>query len=321
MRIAEIIKKPFVAAAMGLAALLALPHALDPTLSMKLLEMGLFGCSVNLLLGRAKLLSFGHAAFFGAGSYGAAYVVTALGATPELALLAGLGIGALLGAAFGAVAIQRQGIYFSMVTLALAQMLYFGFVKAPFTNGEDGIQGVARGKLFGLVSVESDMALYYTIAAVSAAAFWFIWRVSKSPYGKTLQALGEHEARAASFGVPAARMKHIAFTLSASLVGLAGAMNVLIFQMANLGAASWHTSGEAVLMSLLGGIGSVFGPILGAAVIMSIETGLAERAGALVPVCMGVMFMLATLAFRKGIAGAWDGAKKRVATAVKSRLG
>jgi len=309
MRFAEIVKKPAAIAALCLAGALALPYVWDPTLSMKLMALGLFGCSVNLLLGRAKLLSFGHAAFFGSGAYAAAYAMATLKTTPELALLAGIAVGAGLGAIFGALAIRRQGIYFSMVTLALAQLLYFGFVKAPFTNGEDGIHGVPRGKLFGLISLESDMALYYALATVSAAAFWSIWRVSKSPYGKALQALGEHEPRSASLGIPANRLKHLAFVISASLAGLAGAMHALIFQMANLGGANWHFSGEGVLMALLGGTGSVFGPIFGAAVMMSIETGLAERAGALVPVFMGCMFMVATLVFRKGIAGAFDKVK------------
>ena len=235
--------------------------------------------------------------------------MTALRTTPELALLAGMGVGAVLGAIFGALAIRRQGIYFSMVTLALAQLLYFGFVKAPFTNGEDGIHGVPRGNLFGLINLESDMALYHVLAVVSLAAFWSIWRVSKSPYGRSLQALGEHEPRSASLGIPPNRLKHLAFVISASIAGLAGSMHALIFQMANLGGANWHFSGEGVLMALLGGTGSVFGPILGAAVMMSIETGLAEKAGALVPVFMGIMFMVATLMFRKGIAGTFDNAR------------
>jgi branched-chain amino acid transport system permease protein len=280
------------------------PYYVYPVVLMKWLALSIFACAVNLPLGRAGLLSVGHAAFFGTGAYAAGYALKHWGFTPELAMLLACVCSGILGVIFGAIAIRRRGIYFSMITLALAQMLFFIFLKAPFTGGEDGLQSIPRGKLFGLIDLSDDMTLYWTMITITILAAFAIWRTSKSPFGQTFRAIGNHEARARSLGIPANNLKHLAFSISASIAGLAGAMKAIIFQVAALNDAHWSLSGEGILMCLLGGMGSIFGPSLGAAVVIFIENGLAERAGPMIGLIMGVTFMICTLLFRQGFAGA-----------------
>lgn len=279
------------------------PYYIYPIVIMKWLCFSIFACAINLCLGRAGLLSFGHAAFFGTGAYVAGYAMIHWSFTPELALGLACSLSGVLGVLFGTLAIRRRGIYFSMVTLALAQMLYFIFLKAPFTGGEDGMQSIPRGMLFGLIDLSSDVMLYWTIIAFSCLAFFIIWRTSKSPFGQMFSAIGHHETRARSLGVPTQNIKHIAFAISAAITGLAGAMKALIFQVASLSDAHWTTSGEGVLMCLLGGIEFIFGPTIGAGIIIFIKNGLAETAGPFIGVILGLSFMLCTLVFRQGIAG------------------
>jgi branched-chain amino acid transport system permease protein len=280
------------------------PYYVYPVVLMKWLSLSIFACAVNLPLGRAGLLSVGHAAFFATGAYSAGYALKYWGFTPELAILLACVCSGVLGIIFGAIAIRRKGIYFSMITLALAQMLFFIFLKAPFTGGEDGLQSIPRGKLFGLIDLSNDMTLYWTMITITILAAFAIWRTSKSPFGQTFRAIGNHEARARSLGIPANNLKHLAFSISASIAGLAGAMKAIIFQVAALNDAHWSLSGEGILMCLLGGMGSIFGPSLGAAVVIFIENGLAERAGPMIGLIMGVTFMICTLLFRQGFAGA-----------------
>ncbi|WP_418648322.1 branched-chain amino acid ABC transporter permease [Thauera butanivorans] len=287
---------------LALAALLAAPALVYPVLVMKVLCFVLFACAFNLLLGYTGLLSFGHAAFFGAAAYVAGHAIKVW----ELSPLAGIAVGTLaataLGWAVGALAIRRQGIYFAMITLALAQLMYFIFLRAPFTGGENGLQGVPRGTLFGL-DLADDYTLYYVFAALFAAAFWLIRRTIHSPFGQTLKAIRENEARAVSLGYDVDRYKLLAFVLSAGLAGLAGALKTLLFGFATLTDVHWHTSGEVVLMTLLGGMGTVFGPVVGASVVVLLQTELADKAGSMVTVIMGLLFVFCVLAFRRGIVG------------------
>jgi branched-chain amino acid transport system permease protein len=265
----------------------------------------LFACAFNLLLGFAGLLSFGHAAFFG----GAAYVCAALaknyGLTPELAILAGGVVAAALGALFGALSIRRSGIYLTMITLALAQLVYFFAVQLPFTGGEDGLQGVPRGKLFGLIDLADNTVMYFFVFAVFCAGFWLIKRTLDSPFGQVLKAIRENEPRAISLGYDVARYKLLAFVLSAFLAGVAGGMKSLVFQLASLTDAHWHMSGEVVLMTLLGGLGTLFGPAVGALVIVTLQNELADKVGPWVTVIMGVIFVVCVLTFRRGLVGEW----------------
>lgn len=286
-----------------LAALLAMPFVLYPVLVMKVLCFALFACAFNLLLGFTGLLSFGHAAFFGTAGYVAGHALKVWGWPVEAGLLAAMLAAAALGWLFGSLAIRRQGIYFAMITLALAQMMYFFFLQAPFTGGEDGLQGVPRGRLLGLIDLSDDFNLYYFVVAVCVAAFWLIHRTIHSPFGQILKAIRENEARAVSLGYDVAAYKLLAFVLSAALAGLAGATKTLVFKFATLTDAHWHMSGEVVLMTLLGGMGTVFGPVLGAGVIVTLQNELADKVGSLVTVIMGAIFVACVLAFRRGIVG------------------
>jgi len=291
----------------GYLALLALglvaPFLAYPVLVMKALCFALFACAFNLLLGFTGLLSFGHAAFFGTGAYVAGHALKVWGLPTELGLLTGTLASALLGWAFGSLAIRRQGIYFAMVTLALAQMMYFFFLQAPFTHGEDGLQGISRGTLLGFIDLADDLNLYYFVLAICGAAFWLIYRTIHSPFGQVLKAIRENEARAISLGYDVAKYKLLAFVLSAALAGLAGATKMLVFKFATLTDAHWHQSGEVVLMTILGGMGTVLGPVVGATVIVTLQNELADKVGSLVTVIMGSIFVVCVLLFRRGIVG------------------
>jgi branched-chain amino acid transport system permease protein len=278
------------------------PAAIYPVFLMKVMCFALFACAFNLLLGYAGLLSFGHAMFLGIGGYAAAHAAKAWGLTPELAILLGATASCVLGLVVGLLAIRRQGIYFAMITLALAQMVYFFCVQAPFTHGEDGIQAVPRGRLFGLIDLGDVTAMYATVFVIFVAGFLFIRRVVNSPFGQVLKAIRENEARAISLGYDTDRYKLIAFVLSAALSGLAGATNALVFQLAALNAVHWTMSGEVVLMTLVGGMGTVFGPVAGALAVLSMENYLAQL-GAWVTIVQGAIFMLCVLTFRRGIVG------------------
>ena len=273
-----------------------------PVFLMKALCFALFACAFNLLLGFGGLLSFGHAMFLGTAGYICAYAAKEWGWTPELAILAGTAVSAALGVLVGALAIRRQGIYFAMITLAVAQMMYFLYLQTPFTHGEDGIQGVPRGFLFGLIDLSRPLAMYYTVLVVFIAAFLLIYRIIHSPFGQVLQAIRENEPRAISLGYDADRYKLIAFVLSATLAGLAGALKAIVFQLAALTDVHWSMSGEVVLMTLLGGLGTIFGPVVGAFVIVTLENYLAGF-GEWVTVITGGIFVVCVLAFRRGIAG------------------
>lgn len=285
--------------AFGLAA----PAIVYPVLLMKVLCFALFACAFNLLLGYAGLLSFGHAVFFGGAGYVAGHTIKMWGFPPELGVLAATAASALLGFLFGGLAIRRSGIYFAMITLALAQMMYFVFLQAPFTGGEDGLQGIPRGQLLGLIDLSDDFTLYYVVLAVFAFAFWLIHRTIHSPFGQILKASRENEARVISLGYDIDRYKLMAFVLSAGLSGLAGALKAIVFRFATLADAFWQTSGEVVLMTLLGGMGTVVGPVIGAATIVTLQNTLADKVGPLLTVIMGVIFVACVLLFRRGIAG------------------
>ncbi len=287
-----------------LAALLAIaPFLFYPVLVMKVLCFALFACAFNLLLGYTGLLSFGHAAYFGAGAYTTGYVMTSWATTPELGLLFGVVAAALLGAVFGGLAIRRQGIYFAMITLALAQMLYFFCLQAPFTGGEDGLQGVPRGNLFGLISLGNDDVMYAFVSVVFLGGFWLIDRIIHSPFGQVLKSIRENEDRALSLGYDVDRYKLVAFVLSSAIAGLAGATKTLTFGFATLTDVFWGTSGEVVLMTLVGGVGTVLGPVIGAVVIIVLQNELADKVGSWVLVILGAIFVVNVLLFRKGIVG------------------
>ena len=290
----------------GWIALLAIglvaPFVVYPVLVMKILCFALFACAFNLLLGYTGLLSFGHAAFLGSAGYVCGYAMKELGLTPELAILAGTVVAAMLGFVFGSLAIRRAGIYFAMITLALAQLVFFLALQFPFTGGEDGLQGVPRGKLFGLIDLSDTMNMYFFVLAIFVAGFWLIDRAIHSPFGQVLKAIRENEPRAVSLGYDVDRYKLLAFVLSAGLAGLAGATKALVFQLASLTDVHWHMSGEVVLMTLLGGVGTVFGPIVGATVVVSLQNYGAEL-GQWVTVLTGVIFVICVLAFRRGIVG------------------
>ena len=297
------------------ALALVAPYAVYPVFLMKALCFALFAVSFNLLLGYAGLLSFGHAAFFGMASYITGHAMTQWGVTPEIAILAGTAVAALMGLGVGYIAIRRRGIYFAMVTLALAQMVYFFCLQAPFTHGEDGIQAIPRGLLFGLVPLDEPHTLYYFVLAVFAIGCWIVWRAVHSPFGQVLRAIRENEPRATSLGYRTRHYKLTAFVLSAALAGLAGGTKALVFQLASLTDVHWHTSGEVVLMTLLGGMGTVLGPIAGAFVVVFIENTFAD-AGDWVTILQGVIFVVVVLLFRKGLVGeALDWWQRRKAAA------
>ncbi len=284
--------------ALGLAA----PFVLYPVFLMKVLCFALFASAFNLLLGFGGLLSFGHAAYFGSASYAAAHAAKVWGFTPELAILLGTAAAACLGLVIGALAIRRQGIYFAMVTLAFAQMVYFFSLQVPFTGGEDGIQSVPRHPLFGIIDVSDDLSLYFVVLAVVFAGLLTIYRIIHSPFGQVLKAIRDNEPRAISLGYRVNRYKLAVFVMSAALAGLAGATKALVFQLASLTDVYWTMSGEVVLMTLLGGMGTVFGPLVGAAIIIAMQNYFATF-GAWVTVIQGAIFVLGVLLFREGIVG------------------
>jgi branched-chain amino acid transport system permease protein len=278
------------------------PFFLYPVFLMKVLCFGLFACAFNLLIGYVGLLSFGHAAYFGMGGYITGYAAKAWGVPPELAILMGGAVGALLGLPFGWLAIRRAGIYFAMITLALAQMVYFFALQAPFTGGEDGIQAIPRGVLFGVFDLSEDFTMYWLVAAVFLAGFLLIHRIVHSPFGQVMKAIRDNEPRATSLGYRTDDYKLMAFVLSAALAGVAGGTKALVFNIATLTDVHWQMSGEVVLMSLVGGLGTVFGPVVGAAVIITMQNYLAEF-GAWVTVIQGGIFIACVLAFRRGVLG------------------
>jgi branched-chain amino acid transport system permease protein len=282
--------------------LLIAPYFIYPLFLMKLLCFALFASAFNLLIGYVGLLSFGHAAFFGGASYLSAHAAKVWGFPPELAILFGTAGATALGLVFGALAIRRQGIYFAMITLALAQMIFFFALQAPFTGGEDGIQAVPRGILFGLIDLADPLAMYFFVLAVFLIGFLLIYRTIHSPFGQVLKAIRENEQRAVSLGYRVNQYKLIAFTLSAGLAGLAGATKAIVFGLASLTDVRWTMSGEVVLMTLLGGMGTVFGPTLGATVIVTMQNYLAPF-GQWVLVIQGAIFVVCVLAFRRGIVG------------------
>ena len=287
----------------GIAVLLVVgPFVLYPVFLMKVLCFALFALAFNLLLGYGGLLSFGHAAYFGMASYVSAYSAKVWGFDPALAILAGTLVAALLGLVFGSLAIRRQGIYFSMITLALAQMAYFFSLQAKFTGGEDGIQAVPRGRMFGLINLADDRTLYAVVAVIFFLGLTLIYRIIHSPFGQVLKAIRDNEPRAISLGYRVNRYKIAIFVLSTTLAGLAGATKAIVFQLASLTDVHWSMSGEVVLMTLVGGMGTVFGPILGAFIISAMENYLAQF-GAWVTIIQGIVFVICVLLFREGIVG------------------
>jgi len=302
----------------------AAPFFMYPVLLMKLLCFALFACAFNLLIGYTGLLSFGHAAFLGGAGYIAGYVIRDLGMPFELGLLAGVAFAALIGLVMGALAIRRQGIYFTMITLALAQMLYFIFLQAPFTGGEDGLQGIPRGTLFGVVDLSNDLTLYFVVLAICIAGYALIVRTVHSPFGQVLKAIKENEPRAISLGYDVDKYKLLVFVLSAALSGLAGATKASVLGFETLTDVHWTMSGLVVLMTLVGGLGTLAGPIVGAIVIIALENRIGEfgtwmavttdiawfrSLGEQVTIVTGFIFIVVVLAFRRGIVGeiiAWN---------------
>lgn len=288
--------------AAGLLLLAIAPLFFYPIFLMKLLCFALFACAFNLLLGYTGLLSFGHATFFGGAAYFTAHVVKEWGFPPELGVLTGVVGAALLGLVMGYVAIRRQGIYFAMITLALSQMFFFFCLQAEFTQGEDGIQSVPRGHLFGFIDLSQSTNMYYFVLAVFVIGMVIIWRFINSPFGMILKSIRENEARATSLGYSVARYKLGAFVMSAALAGLAGGLKALVFQFATLTDVAWQMSGEVILMTLLGGIGTLIGPIFGAGLVVTLQNYLATSEFP-VTIITGIVFMVCVLVFRRGIIG------------------
>ena len=303
------------------------PHVIYPVFVMKVLCFALFACAFNLLLGYTGLLSFGHAAFLGVGGYVAGHALKAWGLPTELGLLAGTAAAALFGYVFGSLAIRRSGIYFAMITLALAQMVFFLALQMPFTGGEDGMQGVPRGTLLGVIDLRNDTSLYYLVLAIFAFGFWVVYRAVYSPFGQVLKAIRENEPRAISLGYDVSRYKLLAFVLSAALSGLAGATKCLVLQLTSLTDVHWHMSGSVVLMTLLGGVGTIVGPVVGAVTVVGLEnklgdigawladaTGIAmfSRIGESVTVFTGLIFIICVLTFRRGIVGELNALLRRL---------
>lgn len=287
------------------AALLAvplMPHFIYPVFAMKVMCFALFACAYNLLLGHTGIVSFGHAAFFGTAAYVTGYAMRELGLPPEISIAAGVIGSAGLGAAIGALAIRRQGIYLAMITLALAQLVYFVFLQAEFTGAEDGMQEIPRGVLFGLIDLRSDFNLFYVVMALIGAGLWLVYRIVNSPFGEVLRAIREHEPRARSLGYAIEKYKILAFALSAGLSGLAGSLKCIVFQLASLTDVHWHMSGEVILMTLLGGMPTVFGPAIGAILVSALHHYF-DALGAWVTIVIGLIFILCVLVFRRGVAG------------------
>ncbi len=280
----------------------AAPFVFYPVFLMKALCFALFACAFNLLIGYVGLLSFGHAAFLGSAGYISAYTAKAWGWPPEVAILAGAVTAAALGALIGFLSIRSKGIYFANITLALAQMIYFFCVQAPFTGGEDGIQSVPRGMMFGILDLRQPLTMYFVVLAIFTGGFLLIYRAIHSPFGQVLKAIRENEPRAISLGYRPEHYKLIVFVLSATLSGLAGGTKAIVFQLASLTDVHWTMSGEVVLMTLLGGLGTVFGPVVGALVVVALENYL-SRFGAWVTIVQGAIFVICVLTFRRGIIG------------------
>jgi branched-chain amino acid transport system permease protein len=300
---ADLLRRRTFWAYVGMVALgVAAPFLVYPVFAMNVLCLALFASAFNLLLGYGGLLSFGHAAFIGSAAYVTGHAAKAWGLPTELAILAGTAAATALGAIFGALAIRRSGIYFAMITMGFAQMIYFVVVQLPWTGGEDGLQGIPRGKLLGLVSLDGNYAMYYFVYAVFLFGFWLIHRTIDSPFGHVLRAIRENEPRALSLGYDVARYKLLAFILSAGLSGLAGSLKALTFQFASLSDVHWHLSGAVVLMTLLGGLGTVMGPSVGALLVVALENYLASF-GSWVTVITGAVFVASVLSFRRGIVG------------------
>lgn len=289
----------------GIALACAAPWVVYPMFLIKLMCLALLAASVNFLIGYAGLLSFGHAMFYGSAAYITGFVAKDWGWDGVLAILAGVGVAAGLGLLTGLLAIRRQGIYFSMITLAFAQMVYFFALRMPFTGGEDGLQSVPRPRLLGLFDTESTLAFYYACLLAIGLGFWLIYRTVHSPFGQVLRAIRDNESRAKSLGYKVNRYKLLAFVLSAALAGLAGAMKVLAFQLATLTDVSWTTSGEALLVSIVGGLNTMLGPVVGAIVMGSMEHYLAGFAE-WVLIIQGAVFVVVVMLFRKGLVGQWQ---------------
>ncbi len=295
-------KSLWVAFAIMVAVFAIAPIWVYPVFLMKVMCFAMFACAFNLLLCFGGLLSFGHAMFMGLAGYTTAHAAKVWGLNPELAIVIGTLSAMALAYVVGSLAIRRQGIYFAMITLALAQMIFFFCLQAPFTGGEDGIQGVPRGKLFGIIDLSDNINMYVFVLVIFLASFLFIWRVVHSPFGQILKAIREHQDRATSLGYDTDRYKLLAFVISGALAGTAGASKALVFQLASLTDVHWSMSGEVVLMTLLGGMGTLFGPVAGAAVIVTMQNYLAQL-GAWVTIVQGIIFVVCVLAFRRGIIG------------------
>jgi branched-chain amino acid transport system permease protein len=313
---------------LGLLLLLPFaPHVIYPVFAMKVMCFALFACAFNLLLGYTGLLSFGHAAFLGVGGYVTGHVIKSWGFPTELGLLAGTGMAAIFGYVFGSLAIRRSGIYFAMITLALAQMVFFLALQMRFTGGEDGLQGVPRGTFLGFIDLRNDFNLYYVVLAIFVFGFWLVCRAIHSPFGQVLKAIRENEPRAISLGYDVGRYKLVAFVLSAALAGLAGATKCLVLQLTSLSDVHWHMSGSVVLMTLLGGVGTIMGPVVGAITVVGLENKLGDigswlanvtgveifaRIGESVTVFTGIIFVVCVLTFRRGIVGEIGALLRRV---------
>ncbi len=286
----------------AMVLLIAAPFVMYPVFIMKILCFALFAAAFNLLLGYTGLLSFGHAAFFGGAAYFTAHAAKVWGLGPELALLVGVAGAAVMGLVMGAIAIRRQGIYFAMVTLALSQMFFFACLQMPFTHGEDGIQSVPRGRLFGVIDLNDMITMYFFVLAVFVIGLLIIWRFVNSPFGMILKAIRENEARATSLGYATAQYKLGAFVMSATLAGLAGGLKALVMQFATLTDVAWQMSGEVVLMALIGGIGTMVGPVVGAGVVVGLQNQLATSTFP-VTIITGLVFMVCVMLFRRGLVG------------------
>jgi branched-chain amino acid transport system permease protein len=296
------LRHQWVAAGLMVAFFAIAPYFVYPVFLMKVMCFALFACAFNLLLGFGGLLSFGHAMFFGTSGYAAAHAAKVWGLTPELSVLFATLCATVLAWVVGLLAIRRQGIYFAMITLALSQMVYFVYLQTPFTGGEDGIQGVPHGHLFGLIDLNNEVAMYIFVLAIFLLGFGLVWRIVHSPFGQVLKAIRENEQRALSLGYDTDRFKLIAFILSGTVAGMAGGTKALVFQLASLTDVHWTMSGEVVLMTLVGGLGTLFGPVVGAAVIVTMQNYLAQL-GSWVTVVQGLVFVVCVMLFRKGLVG------------------
>jgi branched-chain amino acid transport system permease protein len=290
-------------AGLGILALTAPWLGLYPVFLMKLLCFAMFACAFNLLLGYTKMLSFGHAAYFGSSAYVTGWLATAHGWGAIEAILAGVAVAALLGLVIGSIAVRRQGIYFAMITLALAQLVFFVCLQAQFTGGENGLQGIPRGSVFGIIGLGRDLTMYYFVLAIFAAVYALIYRIVHSPFGQILKAIRANEPRAVSLGYKVDRYKRVAFVLSASLAGLAGSLKALVLGFVTLSDVSQGTSGEVILMTLLGGSGTFLGPAAGAVIVVTLQEYLSDLVGAWVSVIVGALFVVCVMTFRLGLVG------------------